>query len=514
MSRTPEDILVEQRLKNGFNPKIVSDNTEVRLHNDEVIFEIEKQLKIGNDVPLWRAYNMLNKNSLTADQSKQLSKAYNITPTELKKGFSNIKNKERMMEAMGGSPNNEYEFIDLQLAKWNATMKFNEIFTIDTPFEFEGNSINKEQLNQLSNEDRVFVETCDPKTLTFVEIRAKLIKQNAFLELNYKDYQIDHALGNWLNIQKNNIIASIKKVIVFNPKIVDKAEVQWDIFIESITDKNVSETKMVMKHFIWQIKRKMFEKEVKYHMMPVMKGEQGIGKSTIIKSLCKPIEEFVANTDFRAIADDRDHDLWKNYVMVFDEMGNSTRTNIEEIKRKITLDVFKSRVMKSNGNTQIINKTTFIGSTNRDLSGLVIDNTGMRRFYQIECLDKFNFEVTNMIDFMLLWNSIDECSESPLILDANVFNKISEIQEGKRYITLVEGFLQDRKYISSLEQIDALKFFQEFQQYESAHDPKSTYNTTRFGRDLLDTFKRIKGLSVEKKRTSKGLCYQIFQEIE
>ncbi len=285
-------------------------------------------------------------------------------------------------------------------------MTFQEMFHIDTPYEYNGITIHKNELEQMDSDVQVAIKFSDPKSLTVKDIRAKIIKQNAFLELGYQDRQIDHAIDDWKTTQKNMLIGGITRQVVYDPAVVARAEVMWDIFIESITATNVAETKAVMKHWVWQIKRKMFNLPVDYHNMPVLKGEQGIGKSTIIKKICGPIEDFVANTNFSNITDERKHGLWKNYVLVFDEMGNSTNENIEEIKRRITLDVFDGHILYSNNDITIVNKATFIGSTNRELSSMIIDDTGMRRFYQIECLKKFDWTVTDCIDFMLLWKSI------------------------------------------------------------------------------------------------------------
>lgn len=512
MSRTPEDILVEQRLKNGFNPKIVSDNTEVRLHNDEVIFEIEKQIKSGVDVPYWRAYNMLNLESMTPPQYKQLGLAYSTSVTDIKKSLKNVERNEQLVSKLGGTPKNEYEFVNFQLAKWNTNMSFAEWFKIETNYVFGDNEINNEQFNQLDYETRVQIELSDPKRITLVGIRAKLIKQNSLMDLGYNDNQIDHALNDWVVTEKNKIIGALTKEILYNPRQKEDADIMWNIFIESITGTNIDETKLVMKHFIWQIKRKMFNKSVDYHMMPVMKGEQGIGKSSIIRSLLSPIKEFVADTNFNAITEDKNHNLWKNFVLVFDEMGRSTNNNIEEIKRRITAEQFTSRIMKTNTDTIVENKATFIGSTNRDISSMIIDNTGMRRFFQIECLSSFDWMVTNSIDFLMLWRSIDENAKTPLLQDGDLFNKIGAIQEEKRFITIVEEFLKERKYCASVEKIKALTFFQEFQQYEKDHTAMNKYTSAKFGKDVMEVFHRIDGLNLWKGKSNGGIYYGLKYE--
>jgi hypothetical protein len=514
---SPQEKQIFDFIKNdGVSPLILpKDETESMTQNYHVIQEIKKAVAIGRIIKPHEAFNMLDIETLTSDQYKQLGTAYNMTPAALKTAFHSLKKNNALADELGGTPKNEYEFVELQFQAWKTKMTFQEMFTIDTPYEYLGKQYSKETLASLSKNHIAQVELADPKTMTIKDIRAKLIKRNSFLELGYQDKQIDHALEDWKNTAKNRLISEVISDLVYcdwNPNIQD-AELHWDLFIESITATNVIETKLIMKHFIWQIKRKMFNLPVDYHNMPVLKGEQGIGKSTIIKNLCKPIEEFVANTTFANITDERKHGLWKNYVLVIDEMGSSTNENIEEIKRKITLDVFDGHIMYSNNDTTIVNKATFIGSTNRELSSMIIDDTGMRRFYQIECLKRFEWAAQESINFLALWQSIDEYADTPLKQDLEIFKSVMSIQDQKTRITLVHQFLLEREYKEDGldEKIDALKFFQEFQEFEKDHDPGSKFNSTRFGTQVLNVYSRVEGLMVEKKRGGgkKGNIYVI-----
>ena len=47
----------------------------------------------------------------------------------------------------------------------------------------------------------------------------------------------------------------------------------------------------ILKHFIWQIKRKLWKKPVKEDIMPDFVGATGAGKSYNLLKLLEPIEE-------------------------------------------------------------------------------------------------------------------------------------------------------------------------------------------------------------------------------
>jgi len=254
----------------------------------------------------------------------------------------------------------------------------------------------------------------------------------------------------------------------------------------------------------------MFNKPVKYHMMPILYGvKQGSGKSTTAKNFVEPIKEFVAWTDFSSISDNRDHSIWQNSVLVFDEMGNSTTSNLEIIKQRLTSDTFTSRVMNTNGNSTIMNKTTSLGTTNKDLTRMIFDESGMRRFYQIDFKGNAVWSILSDVNYKILWQSVNEDAETPLLELPDAFTKIQDIQSEKRFITLIEAFLNQRTYPAKGERMAADVFFIEFQEYEKTQVPRPEMTNTKFGRDVLDISKQISGLSITKKRSSRGFDYII-----
>lgn len=490
-------------------PTLAIDNTEIIKRNQEVIYEIEKQFNSENPIPLYKAYNLLSKESLTLQNKKKLSEIYGLSLSELKSSFASIERNERLASDLGCIPNNEYEFITALMKKWDVTMTFQKIYSLKTPYVFKDLKLLDEDLESYGDDVSVFIKAADPKTIPYDEMLPKVIKANAVLDMGYKRDEVTSALDDWTRTEQNIIIATAMKDITFNHTL--NAEPEWNKLVDAITDINKEETKAVLKHFIWQIKRKMFKLPVKKHMMPVLTGLQEIGKSTIAKQLVSPIEDFTVITEFGSITDIRSHDLWKNYVLILDEMGNSTQANIEEIKQKITADSFSSRLMRTNNDTNIINHSTMIGTSNKDLSRLIFDDTGMRRFFQVTCKDSFDWNITNNIDYLMLWKSINEKKDSELITNVTLATSIRKTQNEKRFQSLIELFFRGRSYsIGTDEFVLADDLFKEFQNYEANHQPKNEMTSQKFFRDIIDIPQRIPELSIEKlKRTNKGFKYKL-----
>jgi len=489
--------------------------------NDSVIDEAYATKTRGGTI--YDIVKLLRIPALLKEQKAALAGAFAITPAEVEKAIKATERSERVTDYLGRSPANEYDFIILLLKKWQTEMTFNKEFTINTPYEFPGGIVSQAELATWKHEDQIMLKMADPKELPFHMLLNKVRKVNAeILNSRFKGTELEYALDDWTVRNKNMCIAGIVKRLIFNPAVVKSAEIEWGKFVTSVTDVNVAETTIVMKHFVWQIKRKIFSKSVKYHMMPILNGKQGSGKSTAVIQFLDPVKEFAAKTNFKDITDERNHDVWSNYVLLFDEMGHSATANLEVIKQKITADDFTGRVMRSNASTTIKNKTTCVGTSNKDLGRMVFDDTGMRRFYQIECLDLLNWASLGAINYDMLWTSIDENGISPLETDPEMFKKISSIQEEKRQITLVEQFLIERNYVvpvkigkqtsSDSERIKASDFFKEYQEYEKINTPHPEMTLNKFGRTVIDESKKVPGLTI-KKTEGKNTFYDIKMKV-
>lgn len=187
-----------------------------------------------------------------------------------------------------------------------------------------------------------------------------------------------------------------------------------DIWLMAVTGQVDPLDKYALQHFFWQVKRKMYNKEVIYHLLPILFGEQGGGKSKAIEKLIMPLKQLTLTFNPPEIIDERNYQaLSENYINVFDEMsGIETRTDIENFKKNISLPMLSYRPLHTNTNKLVKQNCTFIGSSNKTISQIINDPTGMRRMWQIKCLPQTelqkNWDAINSIDAVKIWKSIDE----------------------------------------------------------------------------------------------------------
>ena len=100
----------------------------------------------------------------------------------------------------------------------------------------------------------------------------------------------------------------------------------------------------VLQKFMHQVKRKARGLRVERHLMPVITGEQGGGKSTFVESSLAPLSDAVLRVDFDQISDDRIIDIWRSPVLLLDEMGGAKRADMETVKAAITSPTLARRL--------------------------------------------------------------------------------------------------------------------------------------------------------------------------
>jgi hypothetical protein len=490
-------------------------SSQTSKQNQDAIDLAKERYKIGNPIEFGDFLTVLDHNSLTLADRKEIAILYDMDSRDLLSISRKFQSNETLRSQLGSVPETEYEFVDALLKQWQTRMTFQGMFTIDTPYDLgDGFIVNKSDLEALSERDRIKIIYSDPKTFPLKEMLMKLIYTSRKLKLPYTERQIENAISVWMNRVKDNIASDLMTAVAWeSPVLTEMMEEQWMSLATSITEVRVPETVTVLKHFVWQIKRKMYGYPVTDHMMPIFYGPQGAGKSTLVKKyICGVVGDFFASTNFQDITEGKNHDIWKNFVLFFDEMGRSATSNIEDIKRRITEDTFNSRILSKNVDTQIVNRATFVGTTNKDVSRLIFDDTGMRRFYQIDCKPVMDWAVFDQVNFIGLWRSVNERADSPLVLDRAVLADIKRTQAIKRQITTMEAWLRSRPYELFREQrVRAQALFEEYVEYEksTSGNQRCDTNVQKFGRDIKDIAANIPGLEITKRRDMAGFEYRI-----
>lgn len=189
--------------------------------------------------------------------------------------------------------------------------------------------------------------------------------------------------------------------------------------VRALTGDETRLTVEVLSQFIMQIKRKINGLPITYHIMPILYGKQKSGKSETIRKFLGPIKAFVYNgSAFNIIGDDRYARAFTlNYCFFFDEMRKVQHADIESVKERITAPEVSWRILGHNKFVTKPNKASFIGASNLTPASLLRDNTGMRRFFYIKCLDKIDWDLVNSINFLEVWRSVNELRDGAYTLD-------------------------------------------------------------------------------------------------
>jgi hypothetical protein len=196
-------------------------------------------------------------------------------------------------------------------------------------------------------------------------------------------------------------------------------------------------------HFIWQIKRKILGLTVEHHLMPIVWGKGGAGKSRALELLISPIKGYVIKgLSFDKLGDDRYFKQLADHLLVFfDEMPKVEKASVESIKQIISESTLTGRVLYSNGHKSYPQNCTFLGTSNLSPAQLIHDPTGMRRFHYIKCADKVDRDVVNNINYCELWGEVNEYRDYAYTTE--VMDKLTEVQEELRIKDSVEMFISE-----------------------------------------------------------------------
>lgn len=219
-----------------------------------------------------------------------------------------------------------------------------------------------------------------------------------------------------------------------------------ELLLEAWTGKKDRKDVAVLAHFIWQIKRKLNHLPVGNHIMPVLYGKQAGGKSRAVGALVEPLNKlgFALFTSVSQLSDERYLKvLSQNYVLFADELTHADKTDVNALKNIITANVLTPRKLGTNSAFKVKQNCSFIGATNKPINELIFDATGMRRFYQINCLEKMDWEVINEIDYFELFKGINEARDEGY-LTGEVLLEVRNVQNDLINKDDIESFIEDK----------------------------------------------------------------------
>lgn len=294
------------------------------------------------------------------------------------------------------------------------------------PMMFEDQVLSKQDVEEMPE----FAETAHfttPRELNVLEFERDLRLFCAEYKLVFSQLEISDAVGKVQEQAKRNILLELTHDIghFVDRDNKDKADLAWRKLVEAafVTSETSPEFCIaVLKKFMWQVKRKLRHMKVTDHLMPVLLGPQGVGKSSFVNAMLGMVRDITVGVDFKALEEERNIDIWDSYVMFLDEMGFASKANVDTIKNVITTEFLNRRPMRSNSSVKVRQNATFIGCSNKELGQLIKDPTGIRRFVGLRFRNKpepgavntVDWDTINETDWKLLWQSVDRNGPDPM----------------------------------------------------------------------------------------------------
>lgn len=203
----------------------------------------------------------------------------------------------------------------------------------------------------------------------------------------------------------------------------ETAEREWER-LNSLFVTTTGLPAIVLKSFVWSCMQKAIGRPVTWHLMPIIYGAQGTGKTVFARNFPSPLEELVAdNVLFTELADRRSADIFRYAVLTCDDLEKMPSTAIPMIKSVLTAKSLRRRRLMTSMSDAIRQQCMPIGTSNVPVEQLVADDTGNRRFVTLEFRNgdpvkggsEDVWETVNSLDYMLLWQSVDPFSPNPIL---------------------------------------------------------------------------------------------------
>lgn len=284
-----------------------------------------------------------------------------------------------------------------------------------------------------------------------------------------------------------------------------------NIFVKAITGGAQAVEVAVVKHFIWQVKRKLNNLEVTNHLMPILVGNQRSGKSTAAKKLTEPLSGLVANLSIPQITDDRyAWALEEQYIVLCDEMSGMVRADLEKVKYVLTAQTITSRPLHTTNYDKIPNNCTFLGTSNKQLHEIIRDETGLGRFFPIQTIPIIDWEVINKINYTAIWQSVDENKSEGYLKD--VMTELRSIQEQHTPKGAVEQFIEHYALLGDLNKqvVRSSELYKLFQSFCEENGMKEI-DSSSFGKKLKANGVRSERISPQNEK--KCTVYYISDDV-
>jgi hypothetical protein len=408
-------------------------------HVSDVIDGLKKRHRKHEQID---PYQVINQFVSVTENNHDLAEWFNdngiMTIAEFKKAIARKKKIDGITKVLGFYPMNALDYVQKYTKENNITALLTGELAHEKKLTFDGKPITTDdrQDRQIDTYARLVSNTSFNTEELKLDLRVKAHE----LDLHFSDNQIADAVSKWMKEAKQTRRTHMFMNVAYTAGRASGPDgiAMWEKMERAAFDISSTATGFptaILKKFMWQVKRKAYGLPVTDHLMPVITGKQGGGKSTLVTNMMQPIVDSMKVTNFGDVANDKLIDLWESAVLFMDEMSGARKADMNTVKQAITASTLTRRPMRSNDTVTVKQMATFIGCSNDSLGEIIKDPTGVRRFAELEFTDTPDWTAMNEIDWLMLWRSVDEHSADP---SANCFDLLKAQQEANRFQDSVE----------------------------------------------------------------------------
>ena len=238
--------------------------------------------------------------------------------------------------------------------------------------------------------------------------------------------------------------------------------------------------------------------------MVILFGHQGSGKSRFVKWFTQPVREMYGEATLGSYCDTATQSLKEdNLIIHLAEMAGASKQDSEVLKSSMEAGLSQSRAHYSHGSLVTYNRAQLIGTTNKDISEVIKDDTGNRRFIQFT-LGKPGYNISyESFNIRGLWASVSVDDLEPLS-NHTLRAKVQNIQKNQKKIGIYEQWFNDNseKFFGEEKAKTQSEIYDDFkdyvEHYGASHD-RSNINNYGFKIKIADLARNNNMKLIEKK---------------
>lgn len=283
------------------------------------------------------------------------------------------------------------------------------------------------QLQYVINSGGKFLNVKDGREHSHERINRRIrLYENTNQKKCYTEGNIDAVLMGMLDTWEQDLFLKTRNDLAFDDTITDSKNIIDEVAHVITGDKYNSFYPQILENVIHSVKRKLFGLKVEYPLLVNLYGKGGAGKTDFWQKFTSPINDRYrkpASNAKELISDNRGASVFSdNYVIMLEEISTMKGDDVTFLKNLLDCGRVDFRIMRENSRSNPINNSTLLASSNTPLRQIIKTGGDIRKWAEIDFIKYATTDLQtanvwtplNKINWIRLWQGIDENTESPL----------------------------------------------------------------------------------------------------